>query len=271
MNKEEKKEKSVVPLEKAFKLEGVIQGYLQDKSLQIKFVSALSTVFSATPMLKSCDPETIRNAFIKCLEYRLFPNGVSGEAYIIPYGKEAQFQLGYQGIITILGRAGYNIRSQIVYENDEFFYEEGENAKLVHRPIVFKEKGKPIGVYAVSEKNNVKTFKVLSAEDILKFRNYSKSKDSKFSAWTNDPELYMWRKTAIKQLAKLLYKEENQEIFKAIDDDNKDSIIYETIQDKADKIDVERLKLKKQNKENFSEDQEFEKYLKNESPNLKVE
>ena len=65
----------------------------------------------------------------------------------------------------------------------------------------------------------------------MHLKKFSKSANGqygdKYSPWNpdNDPELNMWRKTAIKQIAKILPK--NEEIYKALDTDNGDSDIKE--------------------------------------------
>jgi len=203
-----------------------------DKERVMKFMSSVVYSLKKTPKLMECDRGSLINAFMTCAEYELYPSNVSGEAYVLPYkkgeqGYEAQFQLGYQGVITLLYRAGMqSINADVVYENDEFDYQSGLNPTLTHRPKVFEDRGKPIGVYAVATlPSGERAFKVLGAKDVMKFKEFSKSKDSKFSPWNpaNDPELSMWRKTAIKQLAKFLPK--NSAVFEAIEKDNRDSRI----------------------------------------------
>lgn len=65
----------------------------------------------------------------------------------------------------------------------------------------------------------------MSAEEVLKFKKFSKSAGSDSSPWNpdRDPELNMWRKTAIKQIAKNLPLTET--VNKAIADDNTDGDI----------------------------------------------
>ncbi len=70
---------------------------------------------------------------MKCAEYDIFPSSVSGEAYILPYGTQAQFQLGYKGIIKLLKRAGISIYTDIVKENDEFELSSGFEQNIVHK------------------------------------------------------------------------------------------------------------------------------------------
>ena len=99
--------------------------FSNDEKKTLKFLSAVAYCAQSTPKLLECSQESIISSFMKCAEYNLFPSSVSGEAYILPYsnkGKmEAQFQLGYQGIITLLYRAGVqSIYTDIVRKNDDF-------------------------------------------------------------------------------------------------------------------------------------------------------
>lgn len=212
-----------------------------DKEASMRFMTSVVTSVQKTPKLLECDRSSLMTAFMTCAELKLYPSNVSGEAYVLPYKDQAQFQLGYQGIITLLYRAGMEkIYADIVYEKDEFTYESGLNPVLIHKPKVFENRGEPIGVYAVATvKGGEKLFKVLSKNDVMKFKEFSKSKDSSFTPWNpkNDPELHMWRKTAVKQLAKFLPK--NDQIFKAIEQDNKDSRINES----KDLIETSGLKM----------------------------
>lgn len=197
-----------------------------NKEEALKFMSSIVRSVQKIPELLKCDKGSLMTAFMSCAEYKLYPSTVSGEAYVLPYKGKAQFQLGYQGIITLLYRAGVSaIKTNIVYANDDFTYEEGLEAKLIHKPTLVGAKGDAIAVYAIAVVNGEKVFKVMSKEEVLKFKEFSQAKASEYSPWNskNDPELHMWRKTCIKQLAKILPK--NDTIAKAIDEDNKDSNI----------------------------------------------
>ena len=58
-----------------------------------------------TPKLLECTPETLLNSCMTMASLKLMPSGVSGEAFVLPYKNkgvmEAQFQLGYQGLVTL--------------------------------------------------------------------------------------------------------------------------------------------------------------------------
>lgn len=242
-----------------------------DKDKVMKFMSSVVYSLKKTPKLIECDKASLFNSFMTCAEYELYPSNVSGEAYVLPYnnktGMEAQFQLGYQGVITLLYRAGMkNVFSEVVYANDIFEYEAGLTPKLVHKPKVFGDKGEAIGVYAVGTlQSGEKQFKVLSKEDIMKFKEFSKSKGSKFSPWNpeNDPELSMWKKTAIKQLSKFLPK--NSTIFEAFEKDNRDSKINDA------KLLAEESDLKMGNLLKDNHKQEYDEHHNQESPSNEAE
>lgn len=116
----------------------------------LKFLSAVAYCVQSTPKLLSCTQDSIISSFMKCAELNIFPSSVSGEAYVLPYKEKAQFQLGYQGLVTLFYRAGAkSIRAEIVYKNDPYSY---ENGVLKHTPDIFAEnRGEAIGAYVIVE------------------------------------------------------------------------------------------------------------------------
>jgi recombination protein RecT len=138
----------------------------------------------------------------------LEPNTPLGQAYLIPYKNkgtlEAQFQIGYKGLIDLAYRSGQvkTIYAEEVYENDEFEYELGLEPKLVHKPAI-KDRGEVIYYYAVFKLvNGGEGFTVMSKEDITRHMNrFSKAANAGFSPWqTNFSE--MAKKTVIKKVLK---------------------------------------------------------------------
>jgi recombination protein RecT len=171
------------------------------------------------PKLLECNRISLLSAFVQVAAFKFMPMGVNGEAFIIPYGSEAKFQMGYQGYITIFYRAGIkDVKAIIVYDNEHFVYQEGLNTILEHIPTKFGEtKGTPVGVYAVATTPaGGKVFKVMSKDEVMAIKNMSKAKDKKDSPWNSgDPEMWMWKKTCLIQLSKLLPK--SQEIQRAVE------------------------------------------------------
>ena len=109
-------------------------------------------------------------------------------------------------------------------ENDEFEITSGFEQNIVHK-YPRKSRGKADGVYTIANVGGEKIIKYMSAEEVLAFKKFSKSANSDSSPWNpdRDPELNMWRKTAIKQIAKNLPLTDT--ITKAIADDNSDGDI----------------------------------------------
>lgn len=200
-----------------------------------RFMTSSIEYVRRTPKLLECDRTSLMMSLIQVAQYNFLPSNAAGEAYLVPYAGEAKFQLGYQGIVTLLGRADVNVISAvIVYENDHFEYQEGLEPILEHKPTPFgDEKGEPIGVYTVFEFKGVRTFKVMDKGAVMKIKAMSKGSSRKESPWnSNDPELWMWKKTCLIQHSKILPK--SAEIHTALAADYEMSTLH-----KDPKLDVE--------------------------------
>ena len=104
----------------------------------------------ATPALFRCKPETVLGAALRCAQLGLAPNDVRNLAWIIPYGTEAQFQIGYGGIMELARRAvpGLRFDGRPVYPNDEFDVDYGKADPLTHRPAVARGMSRGGDAYA---------------------------------------------------------------------------------------------------------------------------
>lgn len=201
--------------------------YLGNEDKANKFLGAVVYAFQAVPGLANCSQSSIVAAFMKCAELDIFPSNVSGQAFILPYGGQAQFQLGYKGLITLFYRSGMkSIRAEIVKEIDVL---QGrfsvENGVIQHSPNVFdanRPKSPAIGAYVIVDlPTGGSISKVMSKEEIFAIRDrFAKGLDKPTSPWNerNDPELWQWKKTVLKQLAKLV--PQNERIMQAIEYDN---------------------------------------------------
>lgn len=232
-----------------------IENYFGDPKLALKFLSSVVAAVQRTPELLNCEPTSVINSFMTMAQLQFMPSNVSGEAYVLPYKGVAQFQIGYQGLVTLFYRAGAkSITAEIVYKNDKFEY---TNGVITHTPDVFADdRGEAIGAYVIVElQAGGKVSKVMKAKDILDMgKQFSKSFNTSFTPWkeANDPELWMWKKTVLKQVAKLVPK--NETIFKAVAEDNKES----NVADRAEKARMESEGLKMGNliKHNTNENNE---------------
>lgn len=258
-----------------------LQNFLGDEKNALRFMSAAVSCVQHTPELQNCTQESLMGAFMECASIGLFPSNWQGDCYILPYksqnGTQAQFQMGYKGFKTLAYRNGVSLlNAEIVYEHDEFGYALGINPRLDHRPAK-GDRGKPIAAYAYAKINGETIFNVMYEADIMKIKATSKAKNSKFSPWnSNDPEKWMWRKTVIKQLAKLLPTTEK--IDRAIyldnvserggyikDHENIIEVPFETDDDKIDAVKAKREEMRK--KQGKNEEKTTEKPEKNEVKN----
>lgn len=214
-----------------------IDNFFGDPQKSLRFLSSIVSDVQRNAVLLECEPITLINSYMMMAELQLMPSGVSGEAYVLPYnkgkaGKIAQFQLGYQGYITLFYRAGVqSIHADIVRENDKMTYINGVISHEVDPNKKMKDRGKAVGAYVLVTYNGQIMGKYMNAADILDHgKKFSKSFNSEFSPWKekNDPELWMWKKTVLKQAAKLLPK--NETINKAVAADNQDSIISDRLE-----------------------------------------
>jgi phage RecT family recombinase len=211
-----------------------IENFFGDPDRAREFLSNVMAAVQRLPKLLECTPITVINSFMVMASLKLMPSGVSGEAYVLPYKNkgvmEAQFQLGYQGLVTLFYRAGVrSIAAEIIRKNDKYSY---INGVLTHEVDVFSDdRGEALGAYVrVETQQGGIITKVMSKKEILGIaQKFSKSYGGDFSPWNekSDPELWMWKKTVLKQAAKLVPK--NETIFKAIDADNQDSIIADRL------------------------------------------
>lgn len=77
-----------------------------DKKLMTRFTSDIMAAVTATPALKNCDPASVVAAGLQCSALNLSTSPSMGEAWIIPYGDKATFQLGKNGLVQLAIRTG---------------------------------------------------------------------------------------------------------------------------------------------------------------------
>lgn len=232
-----------------------IENYFGDPKQALKFLSSVVSAVQRNPALLECEPASVINSFMTMAQLQFMPSDVSGEAYVLPYKGVAQFQLGYQGLVTLFYRAGVRlIVAEIVYSKDKFSY---TNGVIEHSPDIFADdRGEAIGAYViVTLASGEKLAKVMKKGDIMDMgKKFSKSFKSDYTPWkeANDPELWMWKKTVLKQIAKLVPK--NETIFKAVAEDNKES----NVADRAEraKMESEGLRMGNLLKHNTNENNE---------------
>ena len=174
------------------------------------------TVLRKDPALAKTTPESFAGALLTAAGLGLEP-GVNNEAYLVAYGRECQLIIGYQGFAKLFWQhpLAAHLDAQAVHENDDFDYAYGLNPFLTHKPAR-GDRGAVTMYYAVAKlSTGASAFVVLSAEEVKKLRGGKVGASGKIA----DPMHWMERKTAVRQLVKLLPK--SSEMDRAIRDDER--------------------------------------------------
>ena len=168
-----------------------------------RFVRIAITTIRQNPKLAQCNQESLLGALMVSAQLGLEP-GVLGQCYLIPYGRECQFQIGYKGMIELLRRSGQlkDIYAYSVYENDEFEMTYGLDRDLKHKPNL-QNKGNFIGCYCVAVlKDDARAFEYMTKEEVEAHgKKFSKTYGN--GPWKSDFEA-MAHKTVVKKMLKWL-------------------------------------------------------------------
>lgn len=170
---------------------------------------ALTTI-RTTPKLLDCNIQSLMAAIMQSAQLGLEP-GLLGHCYIIPYGREAQFIIGYKGMIDLARRSG-NIESitvEPVYKNDYFRFKRGlDRDEFEHIPwdmredAEFDNAGELVRVYLIARfKNGGYYFHRMSKAEIDAHRKRSKASGN--GPWVTDYE-EMAKKTVVRSAWKWL-------------------------------------------------------------------
>lgn len=198
---------------KLYTYDGLITDLLQNHNMTAyQFLGMAMNTIKRNPQLLAVfrkNPKSVFGSILICAELGLSPSQEMGECWLIAKNGYCQFQLGYQGLIKLMYRHP-NIKgvfAESVYEKDDFYYELGLDPKLQHIPSSDTDKGALTHVYAVIKyTDGEKIFKVMSRSELEEYKNLSESGDSNYWFTEKDPQNWLPKKTAIKQLCKIIPK-----------------------------------------------------------------
>ena len=190
-----------------------------------RFVRIAITTIRQNPKLAQCSQESLLGALMVSAQLGLEP-GTLGQCYLIPYGRECQFQIGYKGMIELLRRSGQlkDIYAYSVYENDDFEITYGLDRNLIHKPNL-ANKGNFLGCYCVAIlKDDTRAFEYMTKEEIeAHAKKFSKTFGN--GPWKTDFEA-MAHKTVVKKMLKWLPL--SVEFLENIEKDDKSFKVAET-------------------------------------------
>lgn len=173
-----------------------------------EFVANVTTLVSNNKNLQDCDANSIIFSALKATALDLPLDQNLGFAYVIPYNKQAQFQMGYKGFVQLAMRSGQfktiNVRD---VREGEIVGEDFISGEMQFKRVEDRE-SKPIVGYVAYfrlingfEKMSYWTMKELELHAKKYSQTYSSSKDyvRNSSKWTTDFD-GMAKKTALKLL-----------------------------------------------------------------------
>jgi recombination protein RecT len=175
---------------------------------------ALMTI-SRQPSLAACTPASLLGAFMQAGQYGLEVGGALGEAYLVPYRNnkngtsEAQFIMGYRGMILLARRSGEisTIHADVVRDGDAYsppeftIDEKGPRITFSHKHTA-PATARIIAAYAVvTFKDGGYQLDVMTRDELDGIR--ARSKASSSGPWVTD-FAEMAKKTVIRRLAKRL-------------------------------------------------------------------
>ena len=175
-----------------------------------RMTRVIATEFRKTPKLAKCEPASFYRSIMLACELGLVPGGAQGFCYLIPYGRECTFVLGYKGALHLAWRTMQlqAFDAHFVWEGDVFDYAYGTKGFLKHIPVRDPDKrGDPVGVWCELWPSGAERsmFRFMSYEECLQFRaRYVKAKNGPwFEPLQSNAHQWMCMKTVIKQLLKL--------------------------------------------------------------------
>jgi len=177
------------------------------------FAAALNAI-TKVPTLLECPFESILKCLLTSAEFRLYP-GAAMECAYVPFKNhgqyEATFMLMYPGTCQLLYRSGMvkDIEAEIVCEKDYFKLIRGSERRLEFEPCdaALEDRGEWLGVYCIIRNVYGGThIAYLTSKEVMAIKARSRASESDFSPWNSKfagDAAWMWRKTALKQAAKL--------------------------------------------------------------------
>lgn len=184
---------------------------------QFKYI-VLSEV-KKNPKLLECfiqNPASLFASILAGAEIGLMPSELLGEFFLIPRRIDNRMtatpQIGYKGMVSILTRSGdvVKVDTKCVYEGDQFDVWYGFEDKIVHKPNFDAVRNSKTlrNVYAVAKlKSGDYQYTVMTKAEIMAVAAMSKYENDLYLNDKKDPNMWMVRKVALMQLAKLLPKD----------------------------------------------------------------
>jgi recombination protein RecT len=192
-----------------------------------KFKQMLVNELERSPNLQDAflkNPASFFASALYCAELNLSPSSLVGEFYFTVSNEKVKPILGYKGLVALLLRSNKvkKIWAEVVYTEDDFEYELGLEPKMVHIPNFNSVKtcDNIKCIYACAKIEDEVVFKVMTLEEIKTIVDMLETPSEYYFNDKKDPEKWSLKKVVLKQMSKLMPKEDDR-LLKAVSfDDN---------------------------------------------------
>jgi len=185
-----------------------------------RVITFMNLAIAGKPGLRNCTRLSFLKSLVECVALGLEPNTPLNHAWLIPYGNECKFQVGYQGLITLAYRSDRidTIMAEPAYKDEPFVHEKGLNPIIEHQPNYDVERDEHtleyVYAYAYLKGATRPLYVVMPKKELDTYR--ARSKAGNAGPWGTDP-IWMYKKTAIIQVCKMLPKSaDDQQLHQAI-------------------------------------------------------
>ena len=179
-----------------------VEGALPETMDSKRFARLVFNAVRKTPKLADCSGISMIGSLLAASSIGVEVNTPLGKAYLIPYGSEATFIMGYQGYVRLFRQHpdADDVATGWIGSKDKIDYSYGRNKHLDHKPNML-DRGDCIGVWALyTLKSGAWDFVVLTMDQVKALRGKGEGGD------VRDPEHWLARKTALRQVLKLAPK-----------------------------------------------------------------
>jgi recombination protein RecT len=165
------------------------------------FISSILSLRNSKPQLKAADPMSIISAAAIAATLDLPINPNLGFAHIVPYGDQAQFQMGYKGFVQLAIRTGVYQTMNVaeLFEGELIKYNRitgettiDESKRISNKVVAY------VAYFKLT--TGFEKYLLMTTEQVTAHaKRYSKSFNSKGAPWQNDFDA-MAKKTVLKLL-----------------------------------------------------------------------
>jgi len=196
-----------------------------------RFVRCVKSTLNANPDLQGLERTSLLASIMKAAQDGLVVDGK--EAAIVPFKGKATYIPMVAGLVKKIRQHSKfaNLSYGIIYQKEvdtgRFEYVKGDSEYLKHDPIIFGDRGEPIGAYAIVTTEDGTKFRAVLRKDQIEKRLAKGMQGGAKVEWRDE----FWLKTAIKAVYKIAPNSGDEAgyldgVFRADDEPDEDGVIH---------------------------------------------